>query len=58
MDFPSGSDDKESTARQQMQETWVWSPGQEDWLEKETAITPVALPGVFHAQRSLEGSGQ
>ena len=38
MDFPSVSDDKESTAKQQMQETWVWSLGQEDWLEKETAI--------------------
>jgi len=38
-----------------MQETQVWSLGQEDLLEKETAITPVFLPGKSHGQRSLEG---
>ena len=37
MDFPGGSDDKESTAMQERQETWVWSLSQEDQLEKETA---------------------
>ena len=40
------------------QETRVWSLGREDLLEKEMATTPVFLPGVFHGQRSLEGSGQ
>ena len=37
MDFPSGSDGRESTTMQEMQETWVWSLGEEDRLEKETA---------------------
>ena len=32
-------------------------PGREDLLEKGTAITPVALPGEFHGQRSLAGCG-
>jgi len=36
-------------------ETWVWSLGQEDPLEKEMAPTPVFLPGEFHGQRSLVG---
>ena len=36
-----------------MQETWVQSLGQEDPLEKETATTPVLLPGKSHGQRSL-----
>ena len=27
-----------------MQETWVWSLGQKDPLEKEMATTPVFLP--------------
>ena len=38
-----------------MQETWVRSLGQEDPLEKGTAITPVFLPGESHAWRSLTG---
>ena len=29
--------------------------GWEDSLEKETAPTPVFLPGEFHGQRSLAG---
>ena len=33
-----------------IQETWVWSLGQEDPL----VPTPVFLPGEFHGQRSLE----
>ena len=36
-----------------MQETQVWSLGQEDPLEKEMAPTPVFLPGEVHGQRSL-----
>ena len=36
-----------------MQETWIWSLGREDSLEKETATTPVFLPGESHGQRSL-----
>jgi len=31
-----------------MQETWVWSLGWEDPLEKGTATTPVFWPGEFH----------
>ena len=38
-----------------MKETWVWSLGQEDPLEKEWQPTPVFLPGEFHGQRSLAG---
>ena len=38
-----------------MQETHVRSMGWEDSLEKETAPTPVFLPGEFHGQRSLAG---
>ena len=36
-----------------MQQTWVWSLGQEDSLEKGMLPTPVLLPGEFHGQRSL-----
>ena len=36
-----------------MQETWVWSPGWEDPLEKERQPTPVLLPGKFRGWRSL-----
>ena len=39
----------------EMQETWVWSLGLEDSLEKGTKPTPVFLPGEFHGQRSLAG---
>ena len=35
-----------------MQNTWVWSLGQEDPLEKEMVVF---LPGEFHGQRSLAG---
>ena len=37
-----------------MQETGIWSLGQEDLLEKAMA-TPVFLHGEFHGQRSLVG---
>ena len=37
-----------------VQETWVWSLGQEDPLEME--ITLVFLPGEFHGQKSLSVS--
>ena len=43
-----------AVVKQETQETWVWSPGWEDPLEKEMA-TPVFLPGKFHGQRSLAG---
>ena len=36
-----------------MQETWVWSLGWEDPLEKEWLPTPVFLPRESHGQRSL-----
>ena len=38
-----------------MQETWVWSLGQEDPMEKGMAIHSVFLPGEFQGQGSLEG---
>ena len=38
-----------------VQETWVWSLGQEDPLEKEWPPTPVFLPGKSHGQRHLAG---
>ena len=40
-----------------LQETQVWSLGQEDLLEggREWQPTPVFLPGEFHGQRSLAG---
>ena len=34
-----------------VQETWVWSLGQEDLLEKEMATAPVFLPGESHGQK-------
>ena len=37
------------------QETWVWSLGWEDPLEKGMATTPVFLPKEFHGQRILVG---
>ena len=40
-----------------VQETRVWSLGQEDPLEKEMEPTPVCLPGKSHGQRSLAGYG-
>jgi len=36
-----------------MQESWVWSLGQKDPLDKEP--TPVFLPGKSHGQRNLTG---
>ena len=36
-----------------MQETWVWSLGQEDPLEKEIATHPSTLAWKSHGQRSL-----
>ena len=38
-----------------MRETWVWSLGQEDPLERKWQPTPVFLPGESHGQRSLVG---
>ena len=38
-----------------IQKTRVQSLGQEDPLEKETATTPVLLPGKSHGWRSLVG---
>ena len=36
--FPSDSVVKNPTAMQETQETWVWSPGQEDPLEEDMTI--------------------
>ena len=38
-----------------MQETWVWSLGWENPLEKGMQPTPVFLPGELHGQRILAG---
>ena len=38
-----------------MQETQVWSLGQEDLLEKEWVPTPVFSPGEFHGQKNVVG---
>jgi len=38
-----------------MQETQIWSLGQEDPLEKGMQPTPVLLPGEFQGQMSLVG---
>ena len=38
-----------------MQETQVWSLGQEDTLEDKWQPAPVFLPGKSHGQRSLVG---
>ena len=38
-----------------MQETWIWSLGWEDPLEKEMATCSSILPGKSHGQRSLAG---
>ena len=38
-----------------MQETWVWSLGQEDPLEKGTATHSSILAWEFHGQRRLVG---
>ena len=38
-----------------MQESWVWSLGQEDPLRRAWHPTPVFLPGESHGQRSMVG---
>ena len=40
---------------QDMEETWVWSLGQEDPLEEGMATHLVFLPGESRGQRSLVG---
>ena len=40
---------------QKMQETQVWSLGQEDPLEEKWQPTPAFLPGQLQGQRSLVG---
>ena len=39
-----------------VQESWVWSLGWEEPLEKEMEPTPVFLPREFHGQRRLADS--
>ena len=50
--FPGNAVVKNLLAKQ---ETWVWSLGWEDPLEKDMATTPVFLAGKSHGQRSLAG---
>ena len=49
--FPGGSVIENLPANE---ETWVWSLGEEDPLERKWQPTPVFLPGKFHGQ-SLVG---
>ena len=49
---PSGSVGKESGA---MQETWVWSPCQEDPLEKRMATHSSTLAWIVHGQTNWAG---
>ena len=51
--FYGGSVFKKKKNLPAMGETWVWSLGGEDPLEKEWQPTPVFLPGKSHRQRSL-----
>ena len=48
-----GSDSKRNPPA--TQETWVWSLGQEDLLEKGMATHSRFLPAESHEQRSLVG---
>ena len=50
MDFPGGSDSKESVCSA---EHLGLIPDQEESLEKNWIPTPVFLPGEFHGKRSL-----
>ena len=57
MGFPGGSVVKNLPAMQETQETWIWSLGWGNPLEKGMELTPVFLPGEFHGQQSLVGYG-
>ena len=57
MAFPSGIVVKNPPAMQEMQETQVQSPGQEDPWSRKWQPTPVSSPGKFHERRSLAGCG-
>ena len=52
MDFPGGSDCKESAW---MQETWIRSLGGEQSLEKGMTTHASILAGESHGQRNLMG---
>ena len=52
IDFPGGSDSKESACRRPRFDPWVKKiPWKREWQP-----TPVFLPREFNGQRSLEGS--
>ena len=51
--FPCGSADKESPAKR---ETWFWSLGWEDPLEKKRLPTPVFWPGEAHGLHGVTKS--
>ena len=46
---------KNLLSMQELQETWIWSPGQEDALEVGMATHSSILPGESHRQKSLVG---
>ena len=52
LDFPSGSGGKNPPA---VQETQIWTLGQEDPQRRKWQPIPVFLPGKSHGQRSLVG---
>ena len=51
----SGKESAWESGKNILQETGVWSPGQEDPLEKEMATHSSVLPGESHGQRSVAG---
>ena len=53
--FPGGSEVKNQSAMQELQEMQVPSLGQEDALVEGIAPALVFLPGESHGQRSLAG---
>ena len=55
LELPGGSVVKHLLALQGMQETWVWSLGQEDPWRRNWKLTPVFLPGKSYGWRSLVG---
>ena len=46
---------KNLLSMQELQETWIWYPGQADALEVGMATHSSILPGESHGQKSLVG---
>ena len=56
--FPGDSMVKNLPAMQETQNSWVWSPGQEDPLEESMTTHTIILAWRIHGQRSLAAYGQ